>query len=100
MKAMPDLKSMFSALTGSLDKVTDVESAKAALPELTSTNEKLGSLTSGLSAMPEALRDTMTDSLKTMLPGFQSTIDKVMGFPGVKEVLQPIIGSSCQRSKH
>lgn len=99
MEAMPDLKSMLSSLTGSLDKVTDVESAKAALPELTSMDEKLGSLTSGLSAMPEALRGTMTESLNTMLPGFQSTIDKVIAIPGVKEVLQPIIDSVMSKVK-
>jgi len=99
MDQMPDFKSMFSSMTESLEKIKDTESAKAAMADLASMDEKLGTMTSGLSALPEAMRGKVTESIKSMMPEFQATIDKVMAIPGVKEILQPIIDSMMGKLK-
>lgn len=97
--AMPDVKSMFESLTGSLGKVTDAETAKDALPDLEAVDKKLESLSSGFGLLPEAIRSKLTDSLKSMLPDFQATIDKVMAIPGVRDILQPIIDEVMAKVK-
>jgi len=97
--AMPDVKSMFKSLTGSLGKVTDAETAKDALPDLEAVDKKLESLSSGFGLLPEAIRSKLTDSLKSMLPDFQATIDKVMAIPGVRDILQPIIDEVMAKVK-
>jgi len=99
MDQMPGFKSMFSSMTESLEKIKDTESAKAAMADLASMDEKLGTMTSGLSALPEAMRGKVTESMKSMMPEFQATIDKVMAIPGVKEILQPIIDSMMGKLK-
>lgn len=97
--AMPDVKSMFKSLTGSLGKVTDAETAKDALPDLEAVDKKLESLSTGFGLLPEAIRSKLTDSLKSMLPDFQATIDKVMAIPGVRDILQPIIDEVMAKVK-
>ena len=97
--AMPDVKSMFKSLTGSLGKVTDAETAKDALPDLEAVDKKLESLSSGFGLLPEAIRSKLTDSLKSMVPDFQATIDKVMAIPGVRDILQPIIDEVMAKVK-
>jgi len=99
MAAMPDLGGMFKKVTGSFDSIKDIDSAKAALPELQAANDRLKTVTSGFSAMPEAVRVKMTETLKTMLPDLQSTIDKVMAIPGVKAILQPVVDSMMEKFK-
>ena len=97
--AMPDVKSMFKSLTGSLGKVTDAETAKDALPDLEAVDKKLESLSTGFGLLPEAIRSKLTDSLKSMVPDFQATIDKVMAIPGVRDILQPIIDEVMAKVK-
>ena len=96
---MPDLKSMFGSMNGALGKVTDAESAKAALPDLEAIDKKLEGVTSGFSAMPDAIRGKLAEAVKGMLPDFQATIDKVMAIPGVKEILQPVIDKVMEKVK-
>ncbi len=91
MAEMPDMKSMFASMTGAIEKVTDAESAKAALPELESMNTKLEGVTSKLGLMPQAMKSKVVDSIKTMAPELESMLDEVMAIPGVKAVLQPIV---------
>ena len=94
---MPDLKAMLGSMNGALGKVTDAESAKAALPDLEAIDKKLEGVTSGFSAMPDAIRGKLTEAVKGMLPDFQATIDKVMAIPGVREILQPIIDKVMEK---
>ena len=96
---MPDVKSMFESMTGALGKVTDEETAKAALPDLEAVDKKLESISSDFGLLPEAARSKLTDSLNDMVPDFQATIDKVMAIPGVKDILQPIIDKVMAKVK-
>jgi Bacterial protein of unknown function (DUF937) len=99
MAEMPDVKSIFESMSGALGKVTDVESATAALPELESMQQKLSAATTGFSAMPDMLKSKLSETMKGMLPDLEATISKVMAIPGVKEILQPVIDKVMEHVK-
>lgn len=94
---MPDLEGIFGSVGETFAKITDVESAKAALPELESANEKLQGLSSGFAAMPEAVRTKITELVNGTLPDLQGTIDTVLAIPGVGEILKPIVDQMMEK---
>jgi hypothetical protein len=94
---MPDLEGIFGSVGKTFEKITDVESAKAALPELESANNKLQGLSSGFAAMPEAMRTKIAEVIQGTLPDLQGTIDKVLAIPGVSEILKPIVDQMMEK---
>jgi hypothetical protein len=94
---MPDLEGIFGSVGETFEKITDVESAKAALPELESANQKLQGLSSGFAALPESVRTKITELVNGTLPDLQGTIDKVLAIPGVGEILKPIVDQMMEK---
>lgn len=97
LSGMPDLEGIFGSVGKTFEKITDVESAKAALPELESANNKLQGLSSGFAAMPEAIRTKIAEVIQGTLPDLQGTIDKVLAIPGVSEILKPIVDQIMEK---
>jgi hypothetical protein len=91
LEGAPDLKALFGSMADALGKVKDVDTAKAAVPELEAMDKQLDSVSSGFSALPEAVRGKLSEAVVGMLPDLQGTIDKVLAIPGVGEILKPII---------
>jgi hypothetical protein len=76
---------MRSALVG----VTDVDSAKAALPKLNDATTKVDQL--GNMQMSADQRKTMSDVVKPAMPQLNQQFERVLAIPGVSEVLKPTI---------
>ncbi len=93
------LTTIFSQTTQTLRDVTDVETAEAALPKLTSLEGELDGLVALWKKVPAAARTTIekmaTDSLGTLT----KLIDQVQAIPGVGEKLTPTLESLVEKLK-
>jgi len=84
--------SLFDGLTKLLGEVTDEASAKTALPEIQKLAPSLDAFTKAAGAIPEAGRDSAMQLVTDRLGPIQELVAKVMAIPGVKEVLEPVVG--------
>lgn len=86
-----EVTSVFSTLTGSLGSITDADSAKAALPQITGATDKLGSIAGMLDKMPAAAQAPIKSAIANAITPLKSLIDKVGAIPGVGDVIKPAI---------
>jgi hypothetical protein len=73
--------------------VTDVESAKAALPKLDDVSATLGTIEGVLAQVPAAGRSALVDALTKYRPQIDAAFDQALAIPGVAEVVKPAIDS-------
>ena len=83
--------SLFSGLSQVLTGVTDVDSAKAALPELEKFAPMLSTLETEVGNLPEDERPAFAEVIGKNVGLLQKVIDTVMAIPGVKELLGPVV---------
>ncbi len=86
------LTTMFSGATETFGNITDVDSAKAAIPALTDLGGSLGETKTLFDKVPSAARGPLTSIINTGLSALQPIIDKVMAIPGIGPVLEPVVG--------
>lgn len=86
-----NLTGIFDSASETLGGITDIDSATAAVPGL----EELGGKVTGAADMfdkiPEAARGPLSGIATEGLGSLQPIIDKVMGIPGVGDILKPIL---------
>lgn len=92
-----ELKNTLASLSTSLSSITDIDSAKVALPKLTSATDKLGSLTTVMNKLPDAARGPVKSVIKAGLPQLQALINKISMIPGVGAVVRPVIVSLSEK---
>ena len=85
-----ELSGVMRGVKESLSGITDVESAKAALPQLDESTTKLGSLAGMLDKLPESAREPVMKIVSEGIPQIQSLIDKISAIPGVGPILKPV----------
>ena len=86
-----NLGSAMGAVTTSLGGITDVDSAKAAIPSLTEATGQLGSLGGLFAKLPEAARGPITKIVSDNMQGIQEMVTKVASIPGVGELIKPVV---------
>jgi hypothetical protein len=86
-----NLGSAMGAVTTSLGGITDVDSAKAAIPSLTEATGQLGSLGGLFAKLPEAARGPITKIVSDNMQGIQDMVTKVASIPGVGELIKPVV---------
>jgi len=86
-----NLGSAMGAVTTSLGGITDVDSAKAAIPSLTEATGQLGSLGGVFAKLPEAARGPITKIVSDNMQGIQDMVTKVASIPGVGELIKPVV---------
>ena len=82
---------LFGGLTSVLTGVKDEATAKAALPKLEEFTPLLETLTSEAGKLPAEEKTAFGDFVGKNLGLLQKVIDKVMGLPGVQEVLGAVV---------
>jgi len=87
-----ELTGFFSGATDTFNGITDADSATAAVPQLEEMGANLGGLNDKLQSVPEAARGPLTDIIGKGTEGLTPIMDKVMGLPGVGDVLTPVVG--------
>jgi len=83
--------SLFTGLTKALKGVTDVDTAKAALPELEKLAPMLSTLETEAGKLPADEQPAFAEVIGENLGLVQKVIDTVMAIPGVKELLGPVV---------
>ena len=83
--------SLFTGLTKVLTGVTDVDSAKAALPELEKLAPMLSTLETEAGKLPVDEQPAFAEVIGENVGLLQKVIDTVMAIPGVKELLGPVV---------
>ena len=75
----------------SLESITDVESARAALPDLTIASENLERVQGLAANLPEAQRGAVSGMVGTALETLEPMLERVRGIPGVGDVVGPVL---------
>jgi len=91
LKVGENLTGLFGNLGKVLGTVTDEDSARAAIPQLSDYAPMLESLQKSTVALPEAGRSTIVELVTKNMGSLQKVIDTVMAIPGVKEILGPTV---------
>jgi hypothetical protein len=97
----PELLNKITEFFGSAGKavqgVTDVESAKAALPTLQELTAKADELSQSVSSLPEGAKSAIASVMESGLGELKTLVEKVLALPGVEEVLKPAIGDLMEK---
>lgn len=91
------LGEVFTGYQDTIGKVTDVESAKAAVPDMEALNEKLGGMTGLMDKLPAGVKETITGQLGTMIEPIKTMLDTVMAIPGVEPILKPLVDGMLEK---
>ena len=91
LKVGEDLTGLFGKLGKVLGTVTNEDTARAAIPQLTEYAPMLESLQKSTVELPEAGRSTIVELVTKNMGVLQTVIDTVMAIPGVKEILGPTV---------
>jgi hypothetical protein len=92
-----ELTGVMGSVTDSLGGITDVESAKAALPQLDETTGKLGGLVGLMDKLPEAAKGPVSEIVSSGLPQIQGIIDKISAIPGVGPIIKPAVDGLMEK---
>jgi hypothetical protein len=82
-----------SNLQTTLSGVTDVPSAKAALPKLQEVTGQIDKTNSVVGSLSAEQRKTLANIVNPAMPAVNQLFDKVLAIPGVGDVLQPTINT-------
>ena len=85
------LDGLFESTSESLSGITDVDSAKAAIPSLEEASSKLGGLSDVIARLPDAAKGPVGAIINTGLSTLQPIVDKVTAIPGVGALIEPVI---------
>ena len=93
LKLGKDLTSMLGDATKLLGGITDLDSAKSALPKLMDLDNGLGDIVAKVAKLkPESL-DSFKGMAKKAIPALESAITKLSDIPGVGQTLKPTMDS-------
>ena len=91
LKVGEGLTGLFGNLGKVLGGVTNEESARSAIPQLSEFAPVLESLQKSTVALPEAGRSSIVELVTKNMGSLKTVIDTVMAIPGVKEILGPTV---------
>jgi hypothetical protein len=85
------LSGMFGDMTRTFEGITDEASARAALPRFEAFGPQLETFQSQASELPEASRSVVADFVGQGLGVLGPLVEKVLGIPGVRDILGPTL---------
>ena len=91
------LKDVFGGYEETLSGITDVDSAKAALPKMEGLNEQLGGIGGMLDKLPAGVKESVGGGLGSMIDPIKAMLDKVLAIPGVGPILKPVVDSMLEK---
>ena len=86
-----ELTGVFDSAKESLGGITDLESAKASLPQLTEMGDKVEGLSGMIEKLPEAARGPLSGIISTGIAAIEPLLETARGLPGVGALIDPIV---------
>ncbi|OED38880.1 hypothetical protein AB833_17740 [Chromatiales bacterium (ex Bugula neritina AB1)] len=90
---------IFSSATETVSNITDVDSAKAAIPSFEGISGKVDGLSGLWEKIPEAGRGTLSGMITDNLGKLTPVIDKANEIPGVSGIIGPVVGPLMETLK-
>jgi hypothetical protein len=85
-----NLSGTFEGLTGALESITDVDTAKGAISKIEDAAKAYAGF--GIDKLPAAAKTGLVPFLKPYITKITELLEKAYLIPGVKEVVEPAIG--------
>jgi len=86
-----EIAGSLSSLSQTLSGITNVDAAKAALPQLQGIAGGVDKLKGLAGQLPDTGRATLAGVVKQSMPTVQAAVEKVYTIPGASDVLKPVI---------
>lgn len=99
MNVGDEISGIFSGATEAVSGITDLDSAKAAVPALTDITGKVDGLSGLWDKIPEASRGPMSGLIGDNVGKLTPLLDKASEIPGVSDVLGPVTGPLLEKLK-
>jgi hypothetical protein len=90
-EALDQAKKLISGLTSTLGGIKDEASAKAALPQLTSSSTALDMLTKLTGGLAPAAKSPVIAMVEAAIPQLKPLIEAALKIPGAEAVLKPVL---------
>ena len=87
----------FGSVTKSLQGITDVDSAKAALPKLEELTGSTDSLSQAIGALPEGAKSAISGVVEKGITELKALVEKIEAIPGVSAVVKPTIDKLMEK---
>ncbi len=88
---------IFQSATDTIGGITDVDSAKAAIPGIEGITEKVGGMSGMFDSLPDSAKGAVQGVVGEKMPMLQGALDKAMQLPGVGDVLGPVAGGLMEK---
>ena len=85
------INSSIASVRTTLDGISDVASAQAALPKLQEVTAQIDKADSAVGQLSEEQRKAIAAVINPLMPTVNQLCDKVLAIPGVTEVLKPSV---------
>ena len=89
----------FGSTAGTLEGITDADSATAALPDLEKASESLGGLTSMVADGGDSAKSAVSGALGEGMDKLGPVVEKLQGDSGIWGVLEPVVGPMMEKLK-
>ncbi len=99
LKIGKDLTGMLGEATKMLNGITDLDSAKAALPQLKDMNTDLGGIISKVSGLSAESKESLAGMVKGALPALEGAIGKISANQEIGQTLMPTLNSMLEKVK-
>lgn len=86
-----ELGGIFDKAGTTLSEITDVDSAKAALPQIEEMSTTLDGLAGKLDGLPEGVKAKVVEEVNAFMPKLDEMIAKLVAIPGVGDVVKPAL---------
>jgi hypothetical protein len=87
----------FNSATQSLQSITDVNSAKAAVPKLEELAKSADSLSQAIGTLPQGGKSAMSSVFENGIAGLKAHVEKIEALPGVSAVVKPAIDKLMEK---
>lgn len=91
------VRDLFGDLGRSLGSITDVASARAALPDLSGIQDQLGAIERAADSLPPAGRSALSGMVDASLPTISRTADKLLADSAIAPVVKPVLDNIMGR---
>jgi hypothetical protein len=85
------LDGVFGSASEALSGITDLESAKNAIPSLTEAAGDLGGINDVIARLPDAAKGPLASIVQGGIGMLQPLIDKISAIPGVGAIIEPVV---------